>query len=119
MSRYLINTGEELVFALKAGSTCQPEQFVDYSANIDFWFEEFCQFKKSISEYEARVEHAGRMRESLYPGSAASGRDATSAREREIVFREARDNFLKIIKRGLELEMIPAESYQYMLEKID
>lgn len=121
MSRYLINIGEELVFTLKSGNTCSPELFADYAANIDFWLSEFTRLKAHVEHYNARLERTQAYKDHYFPaedGQSVAVADPTSPREREIVVREAREQLLKVLNRGFELQMITAEQQQQMIVEI-
>ena len=52
MSKYILNLGEELKYALKTACTCSPVQFSGYTVNIDFWYTEYRHLKTMVDDYD-------------------------------------------------------------------
>lgn len=128
MSKYILNLGEELKFALKPALTCHPVDFAGYSVNIDFWYKEYRHLKTIADQCDerfSRTVEAGKyyheariLPETPDAGPFTAPSEKTTPRERQVVLREVRECLFRILDRSQELNTIPVETHDWYVREL-
>jgi hypothetical protein len=128
---YLLRIGEALANVLERASAAQPDAFIGYFENIDFWIEEFKHLRVVESGYDTRYESMKRVQDE-YVQMQQNGyhnldvnavprqriMPTTTPSQRKKIISRNRDALERIVSRAQHMGLIDCDVQDKLISKI-